>query len=155
MVGPELQLEALFGLALRRGQHPAVVDQQVESAMVGQELVGEAGDGIQIGQIQRRRRDVPLRVLVADPPHCLTALVAVTACGDDVGALECQLSSGLESQPAVGAGHHGGPARLARDVVERPACHVNFPHPACAVSSDYAYGTTLSSECWCKIEGFP
>src|SRR5882757_531171 len=125
MVCPELQLEALFGLALRRGQHPTVVDQQVESAMPGQEVVGEAGDGVQVGQIQRRRRDACVRGLVADPPHCLKAPVMVTACGDDVGALECQLSSGLESQLAVGAGHQGGPARLARDVVECPACHVN------------------------------
>ncbi len=59
MIGPELRLKAVDGVAEWRGHHSCIGDDHVESLPPRQEFVGAGADALQVGQIERDQLEAP------------------------------------------------------------------------------------------------
>src|SRR6202022_2329816 len=105
MITAELQFESVGGgVAFRRSHHAGVVDQDVNRATFGVELLaqgGDAGQGRQVEGFDGQLRVRNSRTYLVD--RGLT-LGAVADSHDNVGAGRGQPTGQAESQAAVGSG---------------------------------------------------
>src|ERR1700733_12910570 len=108
MIAAELQFESVGGaVALRRSHHTGIVDQDVDRAAVGVELLTQGGDAGQRRQIERL--DGQLRI-GNRCPNLVDGGLTLGAIADrhhDVGARCAQATGQSESQAAVGSGDDG------------------------------------------------
>ena len=123
VVGAELQLEAVLGVALRRVHHAGVVDQQVDAVVVGAQLLGGLAGGLQRCQVEFLQRDVGIRGAPLNQQCGILAFVEVAHREDDVRALFGQRGCGLEAEAGVGAGDDGDATGLVRNVGGCPLGH--------------------------------
>ena len=111
VVGAELELVAVLGLAvLRRRHHAGVVDQQVERAL---EPVGEGVAPSSARPGRAPRRTVAPGISLATS----RAGVGVAAGQHDLGAVLGERAGGVEADAGVGAGDHGAGAGQVGQVV--------------------------------------
>ena len=133
VVGAELQLEAVGGLAARRHHHAGVVDEQVEARVVGRRRRprtrapsrGRRGRA----RAGRARPSGPRRGSASRAIRpCVWSRAVSTTRAPGAG----QLARRDQSEAAVRAGHDGRSPRLIRDLRCRPLAHPRriIPHPS-------------------------
>ena len=127
MVGAELHLETVGGLAAGDGHDAGVVEQDVEAVVAGTEAIGEGRHRRQVGQVERFEGHVGGDDGTADAVEGVGALRLVPAGQDHLGAGPGQGQGRLEADAAVGPGHHGGAAGEVGDVVDGPCSHARHP----------------------------
>lgn len=122
VVGAELQLEAIFGLAPGRHHHAGVVDQQVDP--VGEPVSGggcEIPDRGKARQVEPDRVDFGSRGIGPNPIERFAGPVHVPT-GHQHGRTGAgQIGRDFEAEAAVGPGDHGRSAALVGDLLRCPA----------------------------------
>ena len=117
VIGAELHLEAVGGVAARDGHDPGVVDEHVETVGVGlPPQPGELIDRGQVGEIESLYLDGRLRGARADLLGGRLALGHVAHGEGDLGTVAGERQCGLEAQAGVGAGDDGPAAGLVGDI---------------------------------------
>jgi hypothetical protein len=117
VVGGERRFEAVLGQLAAHPHTARVVDQQIDPV----ERVGGRVDRPQRGQVQRQGLDAGSRHGRADAVRGVRGLGGVAAGEHDGGAAAGEARRRVEAETGVGAGDHGDPAGLVRDVLGGPA----------------------------------
>ena len=130
VVGAELQLKAVGGLAIRRNHHPGVVDQQIQPGVRLLKLHRELAHRGEVGQIEQHHRNVGSGIFAADLCCGLLTLLPIAHRDDHGGVLIRQHPGGFVTNPAVGPGDERYPAMLVGYISAIPfmLCHLPFLH---------------------------
>src|SRR5262245_58078914 len=106
MICPELQLEAIRGLRVRRYHDAGIVDQSVQSRVLALKLLHKVPDGRKIGQIEPHELYARIRVPALDVLHRGVSFVQTPYGDDDLSILVRQHASGFIPDTAARAGHN-------------------------------------------------
>ena len=120
VIGAELHLEAVHGLAAGQRHHPGVVDQAVQDFVLRQERRGEGAHRGEAREVERHRGDVRARAVGAEALDRRAGLLGVAAGDQHARAVARELAGRLVAEPAVAAGHDQGLAGEVRDLVRVP-----------------------------------
>ena len=130
VVRAELKLEAVGRLAPRGGHHAGVVDQQVETVVVGAHALGKRAHRVEAREVELLHHELRARDDVLDRAPGRVALGRAATREHHTRALARQLPCRHEAESAVGAGHD----RQASALVGDPVCCPLAAHRACSIS---------------------
>src|SRR5205085_12398385 len=128
VVGADLELESVGGLAPGRRHHPRVVDQEIEAVVGGAKALGERPHRIQAAEIELLQLHAALGRDRLDLAPGGLAFLHVPAGDHHPGALAGQLAGRDQAHSAVGAGDDRGAARLVGNLLGGPLrAHAGIP----------------------------
>ena len=139
VIGPELHLEAVDGLAPRDGHDARVVDEDVQCRVPLPIQVGKSPHRREIGEIHKAElRAAPIRLL-CNLSHRIPSTRLVAARHHHRRPMPGQLQSRIKPDSAVRPGDDRPPPGQIGNVVGRPPCHSLTPYGSLrAVPRDYA-----------------
>ena len=120
VIGSELELEAVLGLAPRWSHHTGVVDQHVERAGARRHRRGRSRDRTEVGEVEIDDLEARVRMGGGDLGAGLRRLRGVAAGHQHSRAGAGQRLRRLQSEAAVRAGDEERPAGLVGNVGGRP-----------------------------------
>jgi hypothetical protein len=120
VIGPQLELEAVGGLAPRRRHQACVVDEKVEPLVLGQEPLGEGPDRLEVREVQWGDLGRCAGHLCLDLAEGQLTLGRVATGEHHPGSGTGELSGGHQPQSAIGSGDDCDTVCLVRDLIGRP-----------------------------------